>query len=86
MKAEWWNFVHDNYFSDITPSAHRSVVPKLNPLELLLNYGILRPEAYNRYFFNEVDNKWVSKKDIETVQDRRKFPFDLTNAEGKRRF
>jgi len=32
LKAEWREFVHDNYYSDITPSAHRSVIPKYNPL------------------------------------------------------
>jgi hypothetical protein len=51
-----------------------------------MNYGIVRPEAYNRYFMNETDNMWIDQSELNTVKDRKKFPFDLTSAEGKRRF
>jgi hypothetical protein len=33
----------------MTPEARRSVVPKINPLELIQNFGVLRNEAWNRY-------------------------------------
>jgi hypothetical protein len=51
-----------------------------------MNYGIVRPEAYNRYFMNETDNMWIDQSELNTVKDRKRFPFDLTSAEGKRRF
>lgn len=72
--------------SDVTPTAERTRVPKFIPLELLMNFGILKQEAYNRYFMNERDQGWYSSKELAIVKDRRKFPFDLTTTEGKRRF
>lgn len=32
LQKEWATHVHDNYYSDITPEARASVVPKINPL------------------------------------------------------
>ena len=70
----------------MTPSAHRTVIPRLFLPELPLNYGIMRPEAWNRYFMNERDTMFYSDKELQLVRDRRKFPHDLTTAEGKRKF
>jgi hypothetical protein len=35
---------------------------------------------------NETDNMWIDQSELNTVKDRKRFPFDLTSAEGKRRF
>jgi hypothetical protein len=35
---------------------------------------------------NEKDNMWIDEKELKIVKDRKRFPFDLTNPEGKRRF
>lgn len=40
----------------MTPSAHRTVIPKLFLPELALNYGLFKNEAWARFFMNEVDN------------------------------
>jgi hypothetical protein len=42
LQGEWANHIYDNYYSDMTPTARRTVVPKINPIELLQNWGILR--------------------------------------------
>jgi hypothetical protein len=86
LRHEWWNFTYENYLSDMTQTARRTATPKLTALELLMNYGILHPEAYNRYFMNERDNMWATEEELKVVGDRKRFPFDLTNPEGKRRF
>lgn len=51
-----------------------------------MNFGILKPDAYSRFFMNEKDSMFFSEEELKEVRDRKKFPFDLTNAEGKRRF
>lgn len=51
-----------------------------------MNFGILRQDAYNRYFMNEKDKSWYGQKELDVVKDRKKFPYDLTTGEGKRRF
>ena len=61
LQSEWANHVHNNYYSDMTPEARRSVIPKVNPLELLQNFGALRNEAWDRYFMNEDDGKWFNE-------------------------
>ena len=78
--------MHNNYYSDMTPEARKSVVPKLIPLELFQNFGVLRNEAWDRYFMNEEDGKWFTPKETEVVRNKKTFPFNLTTAEGKRSF
>ena len=70
----------------MTPEARRSVVPKMNPLELLQNFGILRNEAWDKYFMNERDNIWFDAQERKEVQDSKRFPFNLTTAQGKSEF
>ena len=70
----------------MTPTARRTATPKWTALELLMNYGILQPDAYSRYFMNERDTMWINDKQLKVVNDRKRFPFDLTTPEGKRRF
>lgn len=70
----------------MTPEARRSVVPKINPLELLQNFGVLRNEAWDRYFMNEDDGRWHDEEARKVVRDRKTFPFNLTTNQGKREF
>lgn len=70
----------------MTPSAHRTVIPRLFLTELPLNYGIMRPEAWTRYFMNERSTLFYTEKELGIVRDRKKFPNDITTAEGKRDF
>jgi hypothetical protein len=70
----------------MTPEARQSVVPKLNPLELIQNFGVLRNEAWDRYFMNEHDNVWFSAEERKIVQDAKTFPFNLTTQDGKNDF
>ena len=70
----------------MTPEARRSVVPKLIPLELFQNFGVLRNEAWDRYFMNEEDSHWHSPRDIKIAQNAKTFPFNLTTTQGKKEF
>ena len=70
----------------MTPTARRTVLPKFIVLELLLNYGVLRSEAWNRYFFNERDPGFYTDKELDITRDRKRFPYDLTTPSGKRTF
>lgn len=62
LQKEWANHVFENYYSDMTPEARASVVPKVNPLELIQNFGVLRNEAWDRYFMNEKDEIWFNNE------------------------
>lgn len=86
LQKEWANHVYDNYYSDMTPMARQSVVPKMNPLELIQNFGVLRNEAWDRYFMNEHDDVWATPEERQIVQNAKTFPFNLTTQEGKIEF
>lgn len=86
LSAEWISHVHNNYYSDMTPSARRTVLPVRFPLEMILNYGIMRGEAWERYFMTGRDKGWYTQKEVAMVRDAKKFPYDLTTKEGKREF
>ena len=83
LQKEWASHVFENYYSDMTPMARKSVVPKMNPLELLQNFGVLRNEAWDKYFMNEQDDIWFDKEERKVVQDAKTFPFNLTTSQGK---
>ena len=70
----------------MTPMARRTVVPKLNPLELLQNFGVLRNEAWDKYFMNEQDDIWFDGEERKEVQNAKTFPFNLTTSHGKSEF
>lgn len=70
----------------MTPSARRTVLPQVIAIDSLFNYGVLKREAWERYFFSERNNSWYTPEQVEWTKDPRKFPFDLTSAEGKRQF
>ena len=86
LQKEWATHVYDNYYSDMTPEARKSVVPKINPLELIQNFGVLRNEAWDRYFMNEEDGRWFDREERKEVQNSKTFPFNLTTAQGKSDF
>jgi len=70
----------------MTPQARRSAVPKVNPIELLQNFGVLKHDAWDRYFMNEKDEHWFTEQETKVVRDRKTFPYNLTTAAGKRDF
>lgn len=47
---------------------------------MLMNYGLWKPEAWERYFFTERDNGWFSEKELQVTRDPKRFPYDLTTA------
>ena len=61
---DWENFVYKNYMSDMTPIGRWSSLSKLIPLEMFSYYGILRNEAWDRYFYNEIFYEGFSEKSI----------------------
>lgn len=84
LQKEWATHIYDNYYSDMTNEARKSDVPKLNPLELVQNFGLLRQEAWDRYFMNEEDHEWHSPETLKVSTNPKTFPFNLTTAQGKR--
>lgn len=86
LEKEWAAHMYTNYYSDMTPQARKSVVPKAIPLELPQNFGPLRHEAWDRMFMNEQDDKWFGEEVTKVTRDAKTFPFNLTTAEGKRQF
>ncbi len=86
LQGEWANHLHNNYYSDMTPEARKTVIPKLIPLELVQNFGVLRNDAWDRYFMNEHSFGWFNEEERKVVRDKKTFPFNLTTAEGKRKF
>jgi len=60
LNAEWANHMHNNYFSDITPNARKTHVPKMVPFELMQNYGIIRHDGWDKYFMNEETDVWFT--------------------------
>lgn len=84
MEIKWNDFIHDNFFSDITPGSH-FLRSKFTPLELLTYYGLLRYEAWERYFLNE---KKYTAIPTEVYQEafRKPFGYDTTTDDGRRKF
>lgn len=70
----------------MTPEARRSGVPKVNPIQLIQNFGVLRNEAWDRYFMNEHDKVWFNNEERQEVRNAKTFPFNLTTAQGKSQF
>ena len=55
LRLEWQQFMHDNFFSDMTQRAYPSILPKVIPLELVVINGLFNPQAWEQYFYNEVE-------------------------------
>jgi hypothetical protein len=41
--------------SDLTPSTRNSIIPRWHPVEMFNVFGWFRTEAWDRYFYNEMD-------------------------------
>ena len=82
---DWENFVYKNYMSDMTPIGRWSSLSKLIPLEMFSYYGILRNEAWDRYFYNEIFYEGFSEKSIQDSKN----PFgrfNIATADGRAQF
>mmetsp|Transcript_40905 Transcript_40905/g.47561 ORF Transcript_40905/g.47561 Transcript_40905/m.47561 type:complete len:332 (+) Transcript_40905:39-1034(+) len=85
LMEEWNNFVYKNYYSDMTPTTHKPTMVRYLALEIINVYGILRDQAWERYFFNEATYVDFSDQELAEAQDP--FPeFDLETQEGRRAF
>eukprot|EP01015_Nassula_variabilis_P027161 TRINITY_DN551_c0_g1_i5.p1 TRINITY_DN551_c0_g1~~TRINITY_DN551_c0_g1_i5.p1 ORF type:complete len:324 (+),score=83.20 TRINITY_DN551_c0_g1_i5:157-1128(+) len=77
-------FIYTNFYSDMTPVTHYSATSKL--VEYISTYGLLKPEAWDQFFFNEVYNDSYSQEEIQEVEEN-PFPgIDLNTDAGRREF
>ena len=87
LQREWDRFQYINYYSDMTPTTHKPVMVRYLALEIINVYGILRDQAWERYFFNEatyIENDFSPQ---ELAEARNPFPqYDLETQEGRRGF
>lgn len=70
----------------MTPFPKKSTLPVKSILDHILIYGSTRPDAWERYFHNSRDQGWFTPEEVAVTNDHKKFPYDLTTTEGKRRF
>lgn len=52
---EWESFIYENYISDMTPCTRPTIIPRLIPLEMFNHYKLFNNDAWDRYFFDEVN-------------------------------
>ncbi len=82
---QWSEYCQNNWYSDMTPNMRYTSFHRLIPLEIFNVYSILRPEAWERYFYNEVFYSYYTEEDFKAAQS----PFGTFNFdrdEGKRAF
>jgi hypothetical protein len=85
LRDEWENFQYKNYYSDMTPTQRYTAMHRLIPLEVFNVYGLLREEAWDRYFYNEVINDSYTEEDYKAASNP--FPqYNLDTEEGRRAF
>lgn len=77
VKEEWDNYVYKNWISDMTPSMRYTAMHRLIALEIFNVYGILKPEAWERYFYNEAIYDDYDADDLKAAQT----PFGVFNFE-----
>lgn len=70
----------------MTPFPKKSTLPIKSPLDYIMIYGSWRQDAYDRYFHNSRDEGWFTPEEVAITNDPKRFPYDLTTAEGKKRF
>lgn len=70
----------------MTPKTrYTAMASRITPLEVFNTYGLLRHEAWDRYFYNEVEYDGYTEQDIsEAVNPLRQY--NLETAEGRRAF
>jgi hypothetical protein len=82
---EWQQFTYLNFWSDMTPATRYTAMHRLIPLEIFNVYGLLREEAWERYFYNEVVYDGYTEADYKTAET----PFgnfNLDREDGRRAF
>lgn len=85
-KEEFDDYVYKEYMSEITPTARWSILSKWNPLDMFCLYGLWRPEAWDRYFYNEVYYEGYSKQEVREAE-MNPFPgVNLNTEDGRRNF
>lgn len=84
VSEEWENFFYRNYQSDMTPTGH-SFKGKMNPLELFMEYGLFRNEAWERMFYNEEEYEYIDPTDYEKYVVK-PGGFDLETIDGRMGF
>lgn len=69
----------------MTPMTFKPTMVRYLALEIINIYGILRDQAWERYFFNEAT--YIDFRPEELAEARNPFPqFDLETQEGRRAF
>jgi len=77
VKEEWDGYVEKNWISDMTPTMRYTAMHRLIALEVFNVYGILRPEAWERYFYNEAVYDGYEAEDLKAAST----PFGNFNFE-----
>ena len=49
-------------------------------------YGIMKPDAWDRYFYNEVYYESITENEIKEAENHPFYDVNLKSPEGKRRF
>ena len=83
-QSDWNNFLGRNYMSDQTPMGY-DTRGKLSPLEVFIQYGMFRNEAWNQLFYNEEETDFVDPEDYERYVVR-PGGYDIETTEGRSAF
>ena len=81
-KEVWDNFLHDNFAADMTPTLGNG--RKFILYDFLQIFGLLKADAWDRFFFNEASFEEVTKEELAETEFRR--AFDVTSPEGRTQF
>jgi len=85
VKEEWDEYAYTNWYSDMTPTTRYAAMHRLIPLEVFNVYGLLRSEAWDRYFYNEIVYDEYTAADFKAAET----PFgtfNLDRDDGRRSF
>lgn len=82
-KQTWEDFCYDNFYSDMTPRTYGGR-GKYVPTEYLIPYGLMRGDAWERYFYNETCYDDVTKEELAMIDMNKQF--DLKSPNGRVQF
>lgn len=85
-KTAWDNFVYDHFYSDMTPVISSGLIGRWHPLEAFNCYGLVSPEAWDRYFYNEILYDQYSAADAEEANTQPFGALDLTKEGDRQHF
>ena len=80
---QWFNFLHDNYGSELTQSAGVERTQSYVPLDFFTFQGWMDHKNWERLFYNETLHGEMSHE-MQSFLDNAKLPFDLNTEKGKR--